>query len=114
MKHPIITVLTRLSNITIKVYDFHIIMYFYIGANYAKQSQFSEPQNDANSAYTKDYEDNRRKIVMKKQTQFKANKAKNKADSNPITQSHKELAGRIMFLLFFFVNMGCGYADKNV
>ena len=31
---------TRLSNVTINVYDFHIIMYFYIGANYAKQSQF--------------------------------------------------------------------------
>jgi hypothetical protein len=50
-----------------------IILYFYIGANYAKQTQFSSPHNNVNSSYTKDYEENRRKLVMKKQTQFKTN-----------------------------------------
>jgi hypothetical protein len=38
---------------------------------YAKQSQFSGLHNDVNSVYTKDYEEIRRKEVMKKQTQFK-------------------------------------------
>ena len=32
----------------------------------------------------------------------------------PIAKCRMGLAGRIMFLLLFFVNMGCGYADKNV
>jgi hypothetical protein len=54
---------------------------------YAKQTQFSELQNDVNSAHTKDYEDIRRGEVMKKQTQFKPNKAKNKPNSNPILSS---------------------------
>jgi hypothetical protein len=40
---------------------------------YAKQSQFSGPQNNVTSAYTKDYEENRCNKVMKKQTQFKPN-----------------------------------------
>jgi hypothetical protein len=31
MKYPIITVLDRLSNIMINVYDFHIILYFHLG-----------------------------------------------------------------------------------
>jgi hypothetical protein len=40
MKYPIITAFAPLSNLTIKVYDFHIIMYFYLEQKYAKQTQF--------------------------------------------------------------------------
>jgi hypothetical protein len=47
-----------------------------IHPNYAKQTQFSGLQNDVNSEFSKDYEENRRKQVMKKQTQFKANLSK--------------------------------------
>jgi hypothetical protein len=49
-------------------------------ANYAKQTQFSVLQYVVSSAYTKDYEENRHKIVMKKQTQS----CPPQADSNPI------------------------------
>jgi hypothetical protein len=31
MRYPIITVLDPLSNLTINVYDFYIIMYFHLG-----------------------------------------------------------------------------------
>jgi hypothetical protein len=41
MKHPIITDYDRLSNLTIKVYAFHIILYFYMHPYLKKQSQFS-------------------------------------------------------------------------
>jgi hypothetical protein len=46
--------------------------------NYAKQTQFLKCNMNVSSAYTKDYEDNSRKIVMKKQTQFKPNFRKDK------------------------------------
>ncbi|MDT8301900.1 MAG: hypothetical protein RQ760_10485, partial [Sedimentisphaerales bacterium] len=36
------------------------------------------------------------------------------ANSNPIAKYCKTALWRIMFLLLFFVNIGCGYADKNV
>jgi hypothetical protein len=66
---PIITDFDWLSNITIKVYDFCIIMYFYIGANYAKQSQFCAFFTPKRRFHEK---------TNPIQTQFKANKAKNK------------------------------------
>jgi hypothetical protein len=47
---------------------------------YAKQTQFWNCKMNVTSAYTKDYKENRRKIVMKKQTQFKPNKANFKAN----------------------------------
>ena len=55
------------------------------------------------------------------QTQFKANLTQNKPNlsqykpnSNPIAKYSKTALWRIMFLLLFLVNIGCGYADKNV
>jgi hypothetical protein len=66
---------------------------------YAKQTQFSGLQNDVNIAYTKDYEENRRKLVMKKQTQFKPNQSQFwakikgiKANTNPIQSQTKPIS----------------------
>jgi hypothetical protein len=74
MKHPVITILGWLSNLKIKVYDFYIIMYFYIGANYAKQSQFY-----AFFALKSRFHEKTNPIQTQfnpKQTQFKANLVK--------------------------------------
>ncbi|MDT8302024.1 MAG: hypothetical protein RQ760_11115, partial [Sedimentisphaerales bacterium] len=64
---------------------------------YAKQTQFSGLLNNVNSSQTRIYEENRPKYVTKKQTQFKANKAKNKPNlsqykpnSNPIIKVYPE------------------------
>ncbi|MDT8301374.1 MAG: hypothetical protein RQ760_07800, partial [Sedimentisphaerales bacterium] len=86
MKHPI-TDYDRLSNITIKVYDIYIIMYFYIGTNYAKQTQFSP------------FIAPKRRFHQKTnpiQTQFKPNLTQNKpnlsqfqSQTNPICRKAK-------------------------
>jgi hypothetical protein len=69
---------------------------------YAKQTQFSGLQNDVNSAYTKDYEDNRRKLVMKKQTQFKANLSQNKPNLSQF-QTGRLLINRMKLKLLNFL-----------
>ena len=84
MRYPLITAFILLSNLTINVYDFRIIMYFYIGANYAKQTQFY-----AFFAPNRRFHEKTNPI----QTQFKANLtqnkpnfSQNKANSNPISK----------------------------
>jgi hypothetical protein len=51
---------------------------------YAKQSQFQKRQNEYNLRHNKQLQDFVPLSGAKKQTQFKANKAKNKPNSNPI------------------------------
>jgi hypothetical protein len=51
---------------------------------YAKQTQFQKRQNEYNLRHNKQLQDFVPLSWAKKQTQFKANKAKNKANSNPI------------------------------
>jgi hypothetical protein len=64
---------------------------------YAKQTQFSGLQNYVNSAYTKDYEEIRRKKVMKKQTQS----CPPQADSNPILNIRFYITGAYFFVTPF-------------
>ena len=70
---------------------------------YAKQTQFQKCKMNITTTTTMIY------VILSHWL-----RRKNKPNSKPITKYQKAVAGRIMFLLLFFVNMGCGYADKNV
>jgi len=72
------TVLNRLSNVSINVYDFHIILYFYLGQimqNKANFMRFSPENADFTKKQTQ---------FKPNLSQFKANLTQFKAKTNPI------------------------------
>jgi hypothetical protein len=75
IKHPILAHLRHFSSLYTNLRSTTVERALQIRPFYAKQTQFSGLLNDVNSVYTKDYKENRRKEVMKKQTQFKPNQS---------------------------------------
>jgi len=100
------TVLARLSNITINVYDFHIIMYFHLGQIMQNKPNLRNDKMNINLDVTSQYENLSRRKGEKTnpiqtqlkpiQTQFKPNLTQNKPKTNPIK------ANKIAFKIYPF------------
>ncbi|MDT8302769.1 MAG: hypothetical protein RQ760_14900, partial [Sedimentisphaerales bacterium] len=71
---------------------------------YAKQTQFSGLQNDANSVYTKDYEEYRRKVVMKKQSQFNPKQTQFKPNFTPFKGAVSDAFGSNTIISYILSN----------
>jgi hypothetical protein len=73
MRYPIITVLDRLSNLTINVYDFYIITYFQIHSILTNKANFGNAKMNITIDMTNIYK-----------VSYRWQRPKNKANSNPI------------------------------
>ncbi len=74
MRSPVITAFIPLSNLTIKVYDFHIIMYFYLEQIMQNKPKVKSAKNNVSTYITSKYVQHGQLVIQTnkpKQTQFK-------------------------------------------
>jgi len=77
---------------------------------YAKQTQFKQKQ----SQLPQRVELMQSVYLQRIMKAYPFGGRKNKAKTNLIAKCRSPVGGRIKFLLFFFLNLWGGYADKNV
>jgi len=93
--------LAPLSNLKIKIYDFHIILYFHLGQIMQNKPNFRNDKMNTTIDMTSNYKNLPRWRGQKTkpiQTQFKPNLSQNKPNSNPIKPKTKPIQTQSVFL----------------